>query len=220
MNAGIGITALIFTAVLGGMRIAYGVDIWKGSDMPFYRVWNGKTVYLGSCVWLMALAGIWFLSSHGRNGICLENRYLQSVRCADLLATYVLLAFIDAKRRVVSDRILVCAFLGQMLLGGVCGTPAVLLSCLIAGSIFAGLMISFAWLSKGKFGMGDAKLLGVTAMTAGVPYTIQLVCAGLLTSFLYGLWLLLFKRKNVKAEFPFVPFLALGMVMNIIYFAV
>lgn len=219
MNTGLGIMALIFTAVLGGMRIAYGVDIWNGTDRPFYRVWNGKCVYLGSCFWLIMLAGIWILSSYGQEGICLENRYLQPVRFADLLATYVLLAFIDGKRRIVSERVLVCTFLGQMLLGGACEAPGILLPRLIAGAFFAGMVVSFAWLAKGKFGMGDAKLLGITAMTAGVWYTIQLVCGGLMVSFLYGLWLLLFRRRNVKSEFPFVPFLTLVMVINTIYFA-
>lgn len=219
MKAGIGILALTVTAALGGMRIAYGIDIWKGEETPFYRVWNGKAVYLGSCLWLIMLAGTWLLSAGVQSGVWLESRNVQAVRFCDLAATYGLLALVDARKRVVSDRVLACLFLGQMLLGGVCETPGALLSCLTGGILFAGLMFSFAWLSKGKLGMGDAKLLGVTAMTAGVVYTIQIVCAGLFLSFLYGLWLLFVRRLSVKSDFPFVPFLALGLVVNTIYFA-
>lgn len=219
MNAGISILALAFAAVLGGMRIAYGMDCWKGKERPLYRVWCGKAVYLGSLFWLVMLAGIWLLSSCGLAESWLECRHLQAVRFADLLATYGLLALVDARRRTVSDRILICFFLGQMLLGGACEALSPLFLRLAGGAVFAGVMLSFSWLSKGKLGMGDAKLLGVTAMTAGIVYTIQLVFAGLLISFFYGLWLLFVKRRNTKTEFPFVPFLALGLVLNTIYFA-
>lgn len=218
MNGGISILALMFTAMLGGMRITYGIDIWKGIEKPFYRVWNGRNVYLGSGIWLAVLTGIWFFSSLGTAGIWPENQYLQAVRFGDLLATYGLLALVDAKQRIVPDRILVCFFLGQMLLGGASMAPGTLLSYLAGGTAFMGLMISFAWLSKGKLGMGDAKLLGVTAMTAGILYTVQLIFVSLLISFFYGLWLLLVKRASAKSEFPFVPCLALGMVINTIYF--
>lgn len=219
MNGVIGILALVFTAALGGMRITYGVDIWKGTERPFYRVWNGKNVYLGSVIWFVMLTGIWVFSSWGKAGIWPENQYLQAVRFGDLLATYGLLALVDAKQRIVPDRILACFFLGQMLLGGASMAPGALLLCLAGGFVFTCLMISFAWLSKGKLGMGDAKLLGVTAMTAGSLYTVQLIFVSLLISFFYGLWLLLVKRAGTKSEFPFVPCLALGMVINTIYFA-
>lgn len=219
MNAGIVIPGLIFTAVLGGMRIAYGVDSWKEEERPFYQVWNRRTVYLGSCFWLIMLAGTLLLIPRDQEGIMPQGQSVLAARFADLLVTYGMLAVIDAGKRIVPDRVVVCFFLGQMLLGGACEAPGVLMTRLINGTVFAGLVILFAGLSKGKLGMGDAKLLSATAMTAGVMYTIQLICTGLLLSFLYGLWLLVIKRMSTKSEFPFVPFLALGIVINTIYAA-
>ena len=78
----------------------------------------------------------------------------------------------------------------------------------------------FAWFSKGKMGMGDAKLLGITAMTAGCKYTMQILSIALMLSFFYSLYLLGFWKKCIRTEFPFVPFLTVGMAVHLIFCAI
>lgn len=45
------------------------------------------------------------------------------------------------------------------------------------------------------------KLLGVTALTAGWMYTIQVVCLALVPSFVYSIWALAVCHKRRKMEF-------------------
>ena len=82
---------------------------------------------------------------------------------------------------------------------------------------FAPLFILFfaAWVFKGRIGLGDAKLMGVTAMTAGIGYTLSMVFMAFMLSFVYSVIVLLIKKKNRKDEIPFGPFLTIGMLLQL-----
>ena len=53
-------------------------------------------------------------------------------------------------------------------------------------------------------------------MTAGWGYTLQLLFFAMGLSLVYGIGLLLVWRKDVRTEFPFVPFLAAGMAIQMV----
>ena len=198
------IPVLLMEAMLGGMRVTYGIDAWLGKRRSFWQVWTAKILYWSAGVWLLICVGLWLMAEGS----------LDVIRFADLTFTYVLLALVDGRNRIVPDCILVCFLAGQLLIGSACVLPDDLLRCVLEGAIFAALILFFAWVSRGRIGMGDAKLLGVTAMTAGWTYTVQMIFLGLALSFAYSIWLLLFRRLSMETEFPFVPFLAMGIAIH------
>lgn len=200
------ILTLAAVSILGGMKAAWIVSLWKGRERSCCQVWCEKQTAVLSFVCLLLYGLVWFGS--GKN--------LTMFQSADLLYTYVILAVIDGKRRIVPDEILFCYFAGQMLMGAL-GMPLEILGkTFLSGILFAGALFAFVWITGKKMGMGDVKLLGVTAMTAGWGYTLQLLFLAMGLSLVYGIGLLLIWRKDVRTEFPFVPFLAAGMVIQII----
>lgn len=216
MLAGAG--AVVLSAMLGGMATVYG--IWEVTEKKekFYRVWSCTCLYPCQLAWLLMMAGTWYLAAAAGQGIhngIPEGGYLAASRLTALLLTYILLTVVDIKQRIVPDRILVCYFLGQLLMGAATIAPAVLLSGMVKGLILGLILLGASWLSRGRLGMGDAKLLTVTAMTAGWIYSLQLLIYGMGLAFLYGIWLLLFRHRSAKTEFPFVPFLTAGMIVQI-----
>ena len=204
MKTGV-ILTWIAISILGGMKTAYGIDLWKGKESSLSLICMKKQTYL--------LSGIWFLL-YGLLGSFSRGSYI-IIQSIDLLYTYGILAMVDGKRKIVPDGILLCYFAAQMLLGAHGTRPEILLHILGTGAIFAGLLLLFVQLSGGKMGMGDVRLLGVTAMTAGWSYTIQILIWAMGLSFVYSICLLL-RKKSLKTEFPFVPFLAAGMVIQMI----
>ena len=86
---------------------------------------------------------------------------------------------------------------------------------LIVGLIFLFILFFAAWVFKGRIGLGDTKLMGVTAMTAGIGYTLSMVFMAFMLSFVYSVIVLLIKKKNRKDEIPFVPFLTIGMLLQL-----
>ncbi len=217
MDAGIEGLAILAAAFTGGMRVVYGVDAWRGEERPFWQVWGRKSMYFGTGVWLLLLGTAWFTAILA--GFTTVGRS-QAVRMADLLALYGLLTVIDLKQKIVPDRILICYLIGQLLMTlGIAPMSLVHLPVVLGiGCLILVVLMGFSRLTGGRIGMGDAKLLGVTAMTAGAMYTMQIACVGLFLSFLFSIGCLLFRRLSVKTELPFVPFLAAGMVVHLIYY--
>ena len=78
------------------------------------------------------------------------------LRYADLLYTYLLLAAVDLKARIVPDRILFLFFTGQLLMAGAEGLT-VLTAGLLGNLIFGVVVLLAAATSSEKMGMGDGK---------------------------------------------------------------
>lgn len=200
---------LCAVSILGGIKSICGTRICKGEKISISDVWSEPQMYMFCGSWLVLCGLFWY--GFGRS--------VRSLQFVDLLGTYVILAIVDGKRRIVPGSILLCYFAGQMLLGALSLTPAGLLWMILSGGIFAVAMYAFVWCSKGKMGMGDAMLLGVTAMTAGWEFTLQILILAVAFSFLYSIWLLAVCKKSIQTEFPFVPFLAAGTAVSVLLLA-
>lgn len=194
------VPVLCTVSVLSGIKSICGFKLWSGKKGTLSEVWRDKQLYLLSGFWLMAYCLIWY---------CFGRSFML-IRLADLLCTYAILAVVDGRRRIVPDLILLCYFAGQMLLGALTTPVGGLLWTLMAGGIFAAVIWFFAWCSKQRMGIGDARLLGATAMTAGWEFAFQILVLGIVLSFVYSIWLLAVRKESIRTEFPFVPFLAAG----------
>lgn len=140
------IAALIFTAVLNGMKTVYGLEIYKKEEKPFWKVWNSRWLYISGAVILGVFALIYYLGKG-------QMYYL---RYADLLYTYLLLAAVDLKARIVPDRILFLFLTGQLLMAG-SESLTVLTAGLLGGLIFGAVILLVAFTSDEKMGLGDGK---------------------------------------------------------------
>ena len=201
------LAALVFTAVLNGMKTVYGVEIYKEKEEPFWKVWNCRWLYICGAVSLGVFVLIYYLGKG-------QMYYL---RYADLLYTYLLLAIVDLKTRIVPDRILFLFLTGQLLMAGTEGL-IVLTAGLLGGLILGAVVLLVAATSGEKMGMGDGKLLAVTAIAAGWSYTLCILCIAMGLFLICGIWRILFRHSSMKAEMPFVPFLFLGTVIYFIWF--
>lgn len=193
---------LCMVSVLGGIKGICGMKLWKGEEFSLTGVWRDKWLYVLGGIWLVLYGFLWF--GMGKSPFV--------IRMADLLCTYGILAAVDGRRRIVPDEILFCYFAGQMLFGALTMPVAGLFRIMLTGGIFAAVTGIVAWCSRGKMGMGDVKLLGVTAMTAGWDFAFQLLVLAILFSFVYSIWLLAVRKSSIRTEFPFVPFLTAGAV--------
>lgn len=211
MNGWLIAGSLIAAAVLMGMEAVYGLWAWQGRGEAFHKVWNDRQLYQAAALWLVFCFGIW-LSAEAFS----ENNRLLMIRFLAMAVTYLILAAVDARRKIVPDRILICYLFSQLLLAAASMDFASMGYMAVEGGILLGILAVLSFLSRGRIGLGDVKLLGVTAMTAGWIYTVQVLVYGLVLSFFYSIWLLLFRRLSGKTEIPFVPFLTAGIAVQMI----
>jgi leader peptidase (prepilin peptidase)/N-methyltransferase len=135
---------------------------------------------------------------------------------APLVALLVTLAAIDLRRRIVPNRILAPAAAWALAAGAV-AEPAGSTARLAAGALAFGGLLMLAVGSGGGLGMGDVKLAGVMGLFLGPAVAPALVTAFLAGS-LAGAAVVL--RRGVgarKQALPFVPFLALGGLVGLIW---
>ncbi|MGN0158809.1 MAG: prepilin peptidase [Brotaphodocola sp.] len=203
------IPVLAAISFLSGIKSVCGICLWKKNEYEDRILWREKKLYGYSALWLILYSLIWLAAGKSMN----------TVRLADLCITYVMLALIDGKRRIVPDSVLLCFLAEQMLMGAMVMRAEMILKIFITGLLFTVTATAFAWVTKEQIGMGDIRLLGVTAMTAGWGFVIQILFYAMVLSFGYSLILVLYKKKSVKAEFPFVPFLAAGLATHMILLA-
>jgi len=73
-------------------------------------------------------------------------------------------------------------------------------------------------LSKGKgMGMGDAKMAGALGLIFGWPDAVMIMMIAFIIGAVFGVWLIIRDRGNIKATVPFGPFLSLASLIVFIF---
>lgn len=86
----------------------------------------------------------------------------------------------------------------------------------ITGGLFSILIFLAYKISRGKIGLGDVKVMCGLAFAFGYPMVFNIIFASLLLSILFGSILIITKKAKIKTEIPFLPFLFLGCILNIL----
>ena len=83
--------------------------------------------------------------------------------------------------------------------------------------LFIGILISYI-LSKitKSLGGGDITFYGLCAFVIGHNYVIYMIFLSFMIGSIYGLYLILIKRRAIKSSIPFTPFISLATVLIIL----
>lgn len=133
-----------------------------------------------------------------------------------LTFSFVVLFIADLKYFILPDSMIVLSIfciVSIFLLSPINPLPY-LLTALGAGGFFLVL-----WLvTKGKgMGFGDVKLAFVMGILLGFPKIIIALYIAFLTGALYGVILILGKKKSLKSAVAFGPFLILGLLLSALF---
>lgn len=77
------------------------------------------------------------------------------------------------------------------------------------------IMLCLSLITKGGFGMGDVKLLSTACSMIGISVTLYTLTFGMFICMLTAIVLLTFKKKKMKDELPFGPYIFLGYVLAV-----
>lgn len=126
------------------------------------------------------------------------------------------LAAIDLRRRIVPNRIVAPAAAWAVVAGAV-AEPAASTARLAAGALAFGALLALAAASHDGIGMGDVKLAGVMGLFLG-PAVAPALLAAFLAGSLAGAAVLLRRGAGARKQaLPFVPFLALGGLVGLLW---
>ena len=132
------------------------------------------------------------------------------------IAALLIVIFVyDLKHFIIPDSMvfasIVLAGVWQILQGGI-------ISGLIAGFGAAAFFLLLFLISKGTWmGFGDVKLVLFMGLFLGWPTILVALFAAFLVGAVVGVTLVAFKKKDMKSEVPFGPFLILGTVFAFVW---
>lgn len=124
----------------------------------------------------------------------------------------IICSYVDIRYRKVEKRIAgiyAAAVLAGRLTEGGSGMAA-LLTGLVPGILF--LFLSFV--TRQGIGYGDSVLILILGASAGIEAELEILLLAFALSGIWAVVLLFRKRGNVRQEFPFVPFLLAGAVLE------
>jgi prepilin signal peptidase PulO-like enzyme (type II secretory pathway) len=84
------------------------------------------------------------------------------------------------------------------------------------GAIGFAFIWAFRLFSKGKIGLGDAKLSGLMALFLGIPAWILAIFAASITGIIYALVQMARAKMKRQDRIPFAPFLGFGALAGFI----
>jgi prepilin signal peptidase PulO-like enzyme (type II secretory pathway) len=102
---------------------------------------------------------------------------------------------------------------GLVLIAATIAGDGALLSALGGALVAGGFLLAMSLLSRGKVGLGDAKLSAFGGALIGIDYAIPALFAGTLGAAVIYLTLLATRRIRRNDPLPYAPFLAFGFVV-------
>lgn len=132
-----------------------------------------------------------------------------------LINILLIIAIIDYKTKYIPDiLILVLLALGMWTMFVI---PDVSFYNPLLTSIILFLVLLIAnKVSKDSIGMGDVKLIPVISLFLGFSNIFSVIFISLLLSLIFGVILIIKDKKDIKTEIPFVPFIFIGVLLNLL----
>lgn len=144
---------------------------------------------------------------------------LKAVRYLTLLALLYPIALKDAREKIIPNRWLVYLLICRGLMFGaeiIC-FPALWLENIkftLFGGAISGIIFFMAYVaSRHAIGMGDVKLMAVIGMYLGFRTTYLVMVVSLILAALYGVGMVIRKKKGMRDEMAFGPFVAAGTLI-------
>ena len=141
-----------------------------------------------------------------------------AIAAAAFLALMLAIAVIDARHRIVPNRLVYPAFvvfLAAIAAADLFGEEASLVRALVGMLVYGGPLLIVGLAVPGGMGMGDVKLaalIGLVLGSRGLSLVAVAAGVGILGGGVGAIVALLVLRRGRKHQMPFGPFLAIGAV--------
>ena len=162
----------------------------------------------------IAVSSVLFLM-HCMMHLCLKTDTVV-FQFVTLVIAYIMFSVVDFRTKAVPNEMLLGMGVTQFLYMIRNSDLQQFLWDLAAGVVVYLFCMLLTVISKEGFGLGDAKLLGLTAVFTGGAYVLQIAFWGLICAFICSIFILAYHKGNRKTELPFVPFLTCGMILHIV----
>jgi prepilin signal peptidase PulO-like enzyme (type II secretory pathway) len=129
----------------------------------------------------------------------------------------IVIFMIDLKKGIIPDKIIFPTVLITALYLIIFQPDIILVNFLAGVGAFLFFLFLFIITRARGIGFGDVKFSFLIGLILGFPATIFALYLAFLTGGLVGLILILWKKKKLRSQMPFGPFLAVGVIITLIF---
>ena len=133
------------------------------------------------------------------------------------IATVIVLiicSYVDIRQRKVEKRI--AGIYAAAVLAGRLAEGGTGLAALFTGLV-PGILFLLSFVTRQGIGYGDSILILLLGASVGIEAELEILLLAFALSGIWAVALLFRKKGNVQQEFPFVPFLLAGAVLEMIF---
>ena len=149
----------------------------------------------------------------------LIDLYLFKNMFTDYLAFNMLLSFLlsitfeDIKTNLMDTRVILGYFILFFIYRIIFLDLAIFLEGLIGFALSLVLMLIAYFIKRNSIGIGDIEAIATCGMIIGFPNIFHFLFKAFLFVFLYGIFLIITKKKNKIDEIPLAPFLLIATII-------
>lgn len=131
-----------------------------------------------------------------------------------LLLILIPVTIIDIKIKKIPDVFTITGVVVMLILKTLVEKQAIYLSLVLLISGFIPFFLIW-FFTKGKLGLGDAKLSAFLALALGIRAWFLMLFLSSIVAILFAVIMLVCKRIDKKTKIPYAPFLSFGALLSI-----
>lgn len=140
------------------------------------------------------------------------NNFCLAITVIIFVVILLIITIVDLNKMEIPNTLVIVVFVLGII--SIFTMPGTSLPSRILGMFVVSVpLLLITILVPGAFGGGDIKLMAACGLFLGTKLTLLSFAFAVLTGGLYGIWLLVMKKKSGKEHFAFGPFLCLGMAV-------
>ena len=143
----------------------------------------------------------------------IKNAFIDYLAFNMLLSFLLSITFEDIKTNFMDTRVIVAYFILFLIYRIIFLDLAIFLEGLIGFVLSLVLMLIAYFVKRGSIGIGDIEAIATCGMIIGFPNIFHFLFKAFLFVFIYGIFLMITKKKNTMTEIPLAPFLLLATII-------
>ena len=141
-----------------------------------------------------------------------NNKFVDYLAFNMLLSFLLSITFEDIKTNLMDTRVILGYFILFTIYIIVFLDLAIFLEGLIGFALSLIIMLIAYFVKRGSIGIGDIEAIAACGMIIGFPNIFHFLFKAFLFVFIYGIFLMITKKKNTMTEIPLAPFLLLATI--------
>ena len=151
--------------------------------------------------------------------ILIYNKYetsMQTLSCMMIVPFLIIISIMDFRTIYVYDIVILSGIIMQSVILLLSKELRMGLMGNIKGLCIGAILSYFLAKITKSLGDGDILFYGLCAFVLGKKYCLYLIFLSFIVGSIYGIFILLTRKKSIKSEIPFTPFISLATILIIL----